>query len=194
MPTGKEKHLQDLLHPDPALLQSYTGLLTLNKGKKEPSDGSAIQDSRVKRVMKKPLLTLPLISSSHERETKTQNKIKSKSQTEMAQEPNLPQELLRETCLATPPADLGIQEEGAQPCSWAEPGLTFPLPHCPRSVSRLEGKATFPPLSRQENSNHKQQFIAPGSQLEPPFSPHSTKSRLFSDALVGFSSWASPQQ
>lgn len=73
--------------------------------------------------MKKTLLALPLISSTHKREAKTQNRIKSKSQTEMAQKQDLSQELLGVTCLATLPVDLGTQEEGAQPCSWAEPGL-----------------------------------------------------------------------
>lgn len=51
--------------------------------------------------MKKPLLALPLISSSHKKEAKPQNRIKSKSQTETAQKQDLSQELLRESCLAT---------------------------------------------------------------------------------------------
>lgn len=140
--------------------------------------------------MKKPLLTLPLISSSHKREAKIQNRIKSRSQTEMALGHDLSQELLGETCLATPPADAGTQEEGAQPCSWAEPGL--PPTSLPEVSEQAGGKATFPPLFEQENGNHKQQFIAPGSQLEPRCSPHSTKSQPFSDASVGFSSWATP--
>lgn len=79
VPIGREKHLQNILLPGPAFLQSCTGLLTWNKGRKEASDRPAFQDSRVQRVMKKPLLVLPLISSSHKREAKTQNRIKSKS-------------------------------------------------------------------------------------------------------------------
>lgn len=75
--------------------------------------------------MKKPLLALALISSSHKREAKTQNSIKSKSQTEMAEKQDFSHDLLGRTCLPTLPADLGTQEEGAQPCSWAETGL-FP--------------------------------------------------------------------
>lgn len=120
----------------------------------------------MQRVMKKPLLALPLISSSHKREAKTQNRIKSKNQTQMAQKQDVSQELLGETCLATLPAGLGTQEEGAQPCSWAEPGLPPTL--LPEVSDQARGKATFPPLSGQENSNHKRQIIAPGSQLEPP--------------------------
>lgn len=54
MSTGKEKHLQNIVHPGPALLQGYTGLLTQNNDKKEASDGPSLQDRRVQCIIEKP--------------------------------------------------------------------------------------------------------------------------------------------
>ena len=146
MPTGKEKHLQNIIHPGPASLQGYTGLLTRNKDRKGDSDGSSLQDRRVRRVMEKlfnartsPHFFFPQKGSKATEQNK--NKKLGRDGSEASPHSGCSETHAWLRCLQ----NWGPREKAPSPAAGQSPA--FCSPRLPKRGKQAGGKATFTPLS-----------------------------------------------